>query len=254
MSSYNNTKGLILITSCHKHLNTRIKELVLPEKSSWPIIIVIGDPSLEQQYIFRDDGIMVIKCEDSYFHLLKKIYTTIEILLKIYSVEQGILVCGDDTVFNYEQLEKFLELENKSDYTGFSAHVNPELPKKEYNTFISNYWLTHVDEHHDSKNGIQGIDIGKMSTLPNVANVAGCVRYVSLKTIGVILNYMQDINWDCFHYDEIYGYITLCEDLGSGAILQMSNIFPVHDSMLVTGNENEFNTGQFAAWSTNKYK
>ena len=68
--------GIILVLSCQKHLPTRIKHLKLPktEYAGWKVIYVIGDMFLDRDYKFIDD-FLIIKCEDSYIHLLKKCRT-----------------------------------------------------------------------------------------------------------------------------------------------------------------------------------
>ena len=66
-------EGIILILSCQKHKNTRLKEFSLPKKyySGWKVIYVIGDFFLKQKYTLEND-ILMVQCEDSYLHLLKK--------------------------------------------------------------------------------------------------------------------------------------------------------------------------------------
>ena len=65
--------GIILILSCQKHKNTRLKEFKLPDTNydGWEVVYVLGDFFLPQKYTYNDNT-LVIKCEDSYIHLLKK--------------------------------------------------------------------------------------------------------------------------------------------------------------------------------------
>ena len=44
--------GIILVLSCHKHLNTRLKHFRLPKDDygKWKVIYVIGDIFLESEY------------------------------------------------------------------------------------------------------------------------------------------------------------------------------------------------------------
>ena len=78
-----------------------------PEDINWEI---------SQDFGYKlDDNIMTIKCEDSYIHLLKKFILAIKYLNEIYIIEQGVLRCGDDLVFNEKNLVSFLN-SNKSDF------------------------------------------------------------------------------------------------------------------------------------------
>lgn len=43
---------------------------------------------------------MYIKCEDSYLHLFKKLALSIKYLNEIFIIEEGILRCGDDLIFD----------------------------------------------------------------------------------------------------------------------------------------------------------
>jgi len=245
--------GIILITSCHKHLSDRVRELHVPEKiyCGWPVIIVVGDPNLSDEYTWRPDGILVVRCEDSYYHLLKKIYRTIEIVLTWYNVEQGALVCGDDIIFNFSALEKFLKDPNKGDYIGRVSVKSGSL--KKYDPFEVDYFNTHRDDANNPLNGIYGVDISKFDILPNVTNISGNIRYVSMKSIKAMIDFMTDINWNCFHYNEKYGYISICEDLGTGAILCEKDIFPEWYD-LDAPNIDELTSGEWVGHTTNKYK
>jgi GNAT superfamily N-acetyltransferase len=244
--------GIILVTSCHKHIDTRLKELVLPDNvEGWPRITVIGDPNLASEYTWRKDGILVIRCEDSYFHLLKKIYTALEIITSIYNIEQGALICGDDCVFNLNKMKDFLNISSKTDYIG---RVTPsEGPTKMYNTFMSGYFLEHPEECSNPINGIQGVDISRCSILPSAPRIAGTIRYVSLKSIKIVIDFMKSIHWNCFYWDETYGFMTLCEDLGVGAIMHKNGI-PLTSYNLVADTEDDFNTGEWVGFTTNRYK
>jgi hypothetical protein len=63
-------EGIILVLSCQKHRNTRLKEFHLPqdEYSGWKVIYVIGDLFLDVPYKLNGN-IMFVKTEDSYIHM-----------------------------------------------------------------------------------------------------------------------------------------------------------------------------------------
>ncbi len=111
-----NVDGIILVLSCQKHRNTRLKEFSLSKTSynNWEVIYVIGDLFLNQNYIL-DGNFLYIRCEDSYLHLLKKLVLAMKALKEIFTIKEGILRCGDDLIFNENNLIKFIG-SKKTDY------------------------------------------------------------------------------------------------------------------------------------------
>jgi hypothetical protein len=96
--------GIILVLSCQKHIHTRLKEINLKKRyNNWIVIYVIADLFMDKLYKL-DDNILWIKCEDSYIHLLKKLMLSIKYLYEIFEIEEGILRCGDDLIFDESKL------------------------------------------------------------------------------------------------------------------------------------------------------
>jgi UDP-3-O-acyl-N-acetylglucosamine deacetylase len=102
--------GIILVLSCLKHINTRLKDFKLPkdEYAGWKVIYVIGDLFLDCDYKLVGN-FLIVKCEDSYIHLLKKLVMSLKYLYEIYDIKGGVLRCGDDLVFNEDLLQSFLD-------------------------------------------------------------------------------------------------------------------------------------------------
>jgi hypothetical protein len=50
---------------------------------------------------------MYIKCEDSYLHLFKKLVLSLKYLKECFNIKEGILRCGDDLIFNENNLVNF---------------------------------------------------------------------------------------------------------------------------------------------------
>ena len=75
------------------------------------------------------DDILFIKCEDSYLHLLKKLALSLKYIYKLFNIKQGVLRCGDDLIFNENNLIKFLEGE-KYDFYGKSPNPDASLKDK----------------------------------------------------------------------------------------------------------------------------
>ena len=99
--SKKNVDGIILVLSCQKHKNTRLKEFSLSKTSynNWEVIYVIGDLFLNQNYAL-DGNFLYLRCEDSYLHLLKKLAVAMKAVKEIFTIKEGILRCGDDLIFN----------------------------------------------------------------------------------------------------------------------------------------------------------
>jgi hypothetical protein len=73
-------KGILLILSCKKHENDRMKKFKLSKKNyeGYEVIYVLGDFLLNTIYKFDENtNILTLKCEDSYIHLLKKLVLSI---------------------------------------------------------------------------------------------------------------------------------------------------------------------------------
>ena len=108
--SKKNVDGIILVLSCQKHRNTRLKEFKLPktEYNEWKVFYILGNPQINKDFLLGNT--ILLKCEDSYIHVAKKVVMGIKFIYDNYEVEQGILRCGDDLVFNETTLTKFLKI------------------------------------------------------------------------------------------------------------------------------------------------
>ena len=106
--------GIILIVSCQKHQTTRLRENNLKENyENWKVIKVIGDLFLDCDYKL-EGNLMTIKCEDSYLHILKKMVLSLKYIYEIFDIKEGILRCGDDLIFNENNLVTFLKSSKKN--------------------------------------------------------------------------------------------------------------------------------------------
>ena len=86
MSTKKEVNGVILILSCQKHKETRLKDINLKNTSyaNWEVVHVIGDFFLDANYKYENNettngkNYLYIRCEDSYLHLLKKLALSIK--------------------------------------------------------------------------------------------------------------------------------------------------------------------------------
>ena len=94
MSIKKEVSGIILILSCQKHKETRLKEIKLKNTSyeNWEVVYVIGDFFLNANYKYEESettngkNYLYIRCEDSYLHLLKKLTLSIKAVYEIFEL------------------------------------------------------------------------------------------------------------------------------------------------------------------------
>ena len=105
--------GIILVLSCQKHKETRLKQFRLSRDwyGKWKVIYVIGDLFLDTEYKM-EGNLMWLKCEDSYIHLLKKLVLALKYVYELHDIKEGVLRSGDDLVYNDTILTQFLEEKN----------------------------------------------------------------------------------------------------------------------------------------------
>ncbi len=244
--------GVIIIYSCHKHQNTRLKEFKLSKKEyvGWKVFNVIGNPFLEQEYKL-DDNLLTIKCEDSYIHILKKVVLAIKIILEIYTIEQGILRCGDDIQFDENKLELFLT-KNKEDYLGCVCYSSQLM--KIGDNWMPNYYCSHQEDLqnplHNIKYTLQ--EMMQFNERPACNYIHGVIVYLSLKACNILISHMDSINWNIFTKDEIYGYPYIIEDIGVAFIMMINKIIPTNYEIF--SNYSHYSHPEIIGYHTNKYK
>ena len=213
--------GIILIISCEKHKLTRLKEFGPKSKyyDKWKVIYVIGDLFLDEKYKLIDN-VMYVKCEDSYLHLLKKLVLSLKYLKECFNIKEGVLRCGDDLIFNENNLINFLK-SNKYDYYGQSLKSRNNiiedkdidfLKRVKYDGFMFNYYKNNQNELTDPKHGINLTldELNKFLIRPDVSDASGVIYYISLKSCDILIDTMEKINYNIFHFDEFsksYPYI-----------------------------------------------
>jgi hypothetical protein len=219
--------GAILIYSCHKHKETRLKKFTLKknEYDGWKVFYIIGNPFLEKEYIL-ENNLITIKCEDSYIHVLKKVIMGCKVILDMFSITHGILRCGDDLIFHEEKLSYFLNNVEKTDYMGRGAFKNTQMVAK-YDNFMPQYFITHPEDLSNPLNGITYSmeKLLTMNIIPNCCYTGGVVVYLSLRSCHILIQHMENIQWNVFQTNE-FGYPYIIEDVGVGFILNINNIYP----------------------------
>ena len=284
--------GIILVISCQKHLQTRLREINLQENyGNWKVINVIGDLFLDCDYKL-EGNLMTIKCEDSYIHLLKKEILSFKYLYEMFDIKEGILKCNDDLIFNENILETFLKTpklikikinDNEYidiDYLGRSSNgfsmINHSFacdPNKSHDDeCLVNYYEIHKEDFDNPQHNLKDVDIAKYKKRPYTPTaIQGPLMYLSNKSCKILINHMCNINYNIFHYDEkSYSYPYTLEDCAISFILLCNNINLIninnwHKELAGSTANNESIGNQYTcgsiennpnciAFHTNKYK
>jgi hypothetical protein len=268
--------GILLVLSCQKHKDTRLKEFRLKnnEYDGWKVIYVIGDLFLNVNYKL-DDNIMTIKCEDSYIHLLKKFVLAIKYVNEIYSIKQGILRCADDLVFNEKNLLNFLNSDKSGfDLLGTASVVSSRSslndssirilvsPPLDYlkitknDSFMVEYYSTHPEDFLNPQHNLKGVNVLNYIKRPEIILFpCGTLYYISNKCCNILVDAMEKINYNIFHFDEFtQSYPYVIEDCGVSFILYLNGIGFLHDNNFVSSYGDFENYDNVLAVSTNKYK
>jgi len=216
-------KGVILMISCHKHITDRVNRFLpgIKEVDGWKIHVVIGNPFINEEYL-KFDKLLILKCEDSYIYLIKKLILSFKILYKIYDIEEGIFRIGDDMEMNNNNMENFLLREKKEDYMGVKCWDTP-LNGSNYNDFMFRYYKERIHEMTDPMGGISNLKLSGY-LVPKCTWIQGGNVYTSNKSNKILINHLDDIKYNIFYKDETYGYPFTIEDMGVGFILQLNGI------------------------------
>lgn len=245
-------KGLIIVYSCNKHKNTRLKinKLKYSNYNGYKLFYIIGNPKIKDEYVLLKN-FMIVKCEDSYIHLLKKVVKSMEILLNLYEIEEGIIRCGDDIKIDEERLMKFINSKKKYDYLGKQVDLLKIYKKKVmYNSFMYNYYKNHVDDFKNELHGLkkQNIEsIKNMSLIPCVNYTGGVIYYISKKSVLILIKELKKINYDIFSSELIENlntYPYIIEDIGVGYIMNKYDIVPSNYS-LYADKEDEYKKNEY---------
>jgi hypothetical protein len=254
--------GIILVLSCQKHRETRLKQFRLNRDwyGRWKVIYVIGDFFLETDYKM-EGNLMWLKCEDSYIHLLKKLVLALKFVYQLYDIKEGVLRSGDDLVYNDNILEMFLAVKNKHDFVGRSPSLLG-LPASEINDtlletttfdpFMVKYYLSHPEDFENPHHNLKGVDISKYMKRPLIeVGPTGVLYYISNRSCKILIDHFDSIGQDVFHYDKkTDSYPYTIEDCAVSHILYTNYIGFVHMPHMFSEEPSKKSIG----YHTNQYK
>lgn len=234
-------EGIILVISCNKHINTRLREFRYPKNNynNWKVIYVIGDLFMNNDYEFRHeydeydnitDTFMYIRCEDSYIHLLKKLSLALTYLYENFEIKQGVLRSNDDLIINENKLIEFLN-GHKEHYVGQNDYCirgaeKTDIKKTRINHFMNNYYYTHTEDFDNVLHNLKDLpDLVEYVVHPDIQGAAGSLFYISNKCCNYIINHMKSIDYNVFTFDKDTGSAPYTvEDIGVAYILYSNNI------------------------------
>lgn len=253
--------GIILILSCQKYERTRLQKCKLqkPYYGKWKVIYVIGDLFLSDDFILEGHRLLV-KCEDSYIHLFKKLTLAIKHLYVNHDIKEGILRCGDDILFNEDVLTSFLNRSDKEDFIGkcggrsvHSTEITDSMLKTTvFDPFMVNYYRSHVEDFTNPHHNLLGVDISRYKKRPLLANFAiGVIFYISNRACRCLVQKMEDIDFNVFHYDDFsQSYPYTIEDRAVTYILYSNRISFTHDDNMFSDHASSSTIG----FHTNAFK
>lgn len=257
-------KGVILILSCNKYKLSRLKEFRLNKNNynEYKVIYVLGDNRINKKYIL-EDNFLIINCEDSYIHLLKKLVLALKYIYEIYDIEEGILRSGDDLYFNENKLLEFIDSKNKNDFIGNNwcekslhyPNIDSSYPTKN-DYFMVKYYQTHIEDFENPLHNLKNVNIIKYIKRPSInIGVCGTLYYISNKCCKILIEHMEKINFDIFYFDELTkSYPYTIEDCAVSFILYLNKIPFICDKYFVKlYNQKKYNE-KYIAIHTNKYK
>ena len=208
-----------------------------------------------------EGNLMWLKCEDSYIHLLKKLVLALKYVYELHDIKEGVLRSGDDLVYNETILSQFLAVKHKHDFVGRSPTMRG-LPASEINEtllksttrdpFMVNYYLTHPEDFDNPQHNLKGVDISKYMKRPRIAiGPAGILYYISNRACKILIDLMESISYDIFHFDEeTQSYPYTIEDCAVSHIMYTNYIGFVH----ITHMFSEQPSNNAIGFHTNMYK
>jgi hypothetical protein len=221
---------------------------------------------------------MVVKCEDSYIHLLKKLGLALKYLYAVFDIKEGVLRANDDLIFNEAILESFVRSPKTMngrpiDFLGRSSSGTSVFerdlsfanrPSSNSNHLVY-YYNDHPEDFENPQHNIKGVDISKYTKQPSIpAFLFGPLYYLSNKASAILIEHLESVRYDVFHYDEkTDSYPYTIEDCGVSFIFYYKGIDFIHadnwhhnddNYSLRKDNGNAINNTNVLAIHTNLYK
>jgi hypothetical protein len=155
-----------------------------------------------------------------------------------------------------------LNTKNKPDFLGkspsqkslHSDDITPTLLKSTKNDyFMLKYYLTHPEDFNNPQHNLKGVQIEKYLKRPEIPiGPAGVLTYLSNKSCKIIIEHMENIKYNIFHFDDYtQSYPYTIEDCAVSYILYSNKISFIHNNCMYSEDQKYFNV---IAYHTNMYK
>ena len=230
-------EGVILMLSCQKHLERRLKKFDRTNYDGWEVVYVVGELFLDCSAEFRDNNFLYVKCEDSYLHLLKKLSLSIKFVNEIFTIRQGILKCDDDLIWNEHSLLRFLNSKTKPDFCGRSRKNNRDyhcentkvLKKRILDRFLDIYYRNHQEYFKNPQHNLGNMSLQKLQEYLRRPDLQvrpfAPIYYLSNKCCTILVRHMENIDYNIFHLDSFTNsYPYTLEDVGVSYIMYFNKI------------------------------
>ena len=120
-----------------------------------------------------------------------------------------------------------------------------------YDNFMYRYYIDHTEDFSNPQHNLQNMTLDKLQKYlirPKIWGPHGIVYYLSNKTCKILVEHMENINYNIFHLDKFTNsYPYLIEDCGVTYIMYYNKI-------KFTNNPHFFDTHKSIARHTNKYR
>lgn len=213
--------GVIIILTCNKYIKERLAKHQPNKKSyaGWPVIYCLGDPRHVRPYsLMPATGggapLLIVRCEDTYMHLLKKVDLAIHALQTMYKIEKGVIKVGDDMYFNDALVEQWVANLGKDDYVGHnysnrSLKLGGEpmiITKSCVDMSMMLYYKHHPAEAKEIQAMIPHMPIHTLVHRPEVPICPiGTVYYLSNKAISALHKELESVHHNIFYRDPTSG-------------------------------------------------
>jgi hypothetical protein len=190
---------------------------------------------------------------------VKKLVLSLKYLHETFDIKEGVLRCGDDLQFNEEILERFLVSPKKRiignneediDFLGQSpsgrsllSHEISDVDIKSTvnDKFMVDYYMCHNEDFDNPHHNLKGVDISKYIKRPHIpVGPSGVLYYISNKSCKILINHLNNINYNIFYYDEYTdSYPYTIEDCAVSYIMYYNKISFIHCLYMFDDNQNQ---------------
>ena len=119
---------LFTIYSCKKNLEKAnlLYSIMKNRLDFCKIVILYGDPTINDSFVLKDDKYLILKCGDLYEHLSEKTVCLFRTVRSLYPEIKGVFKCDDDIIPNLKHLNLHIQylLDNDIHYSGNSYKIN----------------------------------------------------------------------------------------------------------------------------------